>query len=57
MQFAALVSKTKGVKAGTAFFVGKGWFNIKKSWFNIKSGGRIWKVHIFAISLRGELKK
>ena len=47
--------KTKGFRAGTAFFRGgKGWFNIKKSWFNIKSGGRIWKVIIFDISLQRE---
>ena len=42
MQHAALVSKTKGFKAGNRLFSwGEGWFNIKKSWFNIKSCGMI----------------
>ena len=40
-------------KAGDRLFLwGEGWFNTKKSWFNGKSGGRIWKVIIFDISLQ-----
>ena len=37
------------------FSWGDYWFNTKKSWFNGKSGGRIWKVIIYDISLQREV--
>jgi hypothetical protein len=49
--------KQNELRRVTAFFCGgKVGLIYKMVWFNIKSGGRIWKVIIFDISLQREIK-